>query len=120
MSNPKEGRDYEIIPDDINYDPQQVLCAIKLLRKPYRDIIVRLGVLKFNPPDNTKFIHATFEFELVSGPSGTNENKLRSDRNFNQLLGDIMMNILDDQLKAQEEYGNSSIRDSDFEIVEED
>ena len=120
MGDPIEGRDYQLIDDDPNVDVYQTCNIIRILRKPWKDIVVRIGTLKFSGPDESEdFIRAKFDFELVSAPRGVTENDLHTNRKFNQFLGSILEVILIEQLKVQEDNGYHSLRDSDIEIVEE-
>lgn len=116
--NRREGVDYEIIPDW--HDEAGKDDCVRFLQDPYTDIVVRYGQIKFGPeenPDGT--LTAKFDYEIVQKPSSVSENILRDDRKFNQILGEVMISILELHFGMEPNVRELEIRDVDSSAFED-
>lgn len=114
-----ENVDYALIADEPFED--RLFDAVKVLVAPYKDITVRIGMLKFSDTENKDgTLSVGFDFEVISAPPGVKSDELDEDRTFGRLLGDILINILEDQLGEKEpDAGEFTVRDADPEVVED-
>lgn len=108
-----EGLDFVLLPETTEDDPEQKFNKIQILLWPYRDIVVRVGSLRFSQtPNEDGSVNVNFDWEPVSLPDGLKEETLREDREFNVVLGETLMTLLEMQLDEQEPNGESADRDT--------
>jgi hypothetical protein len=99
----RQGREFTTVPDPMA-EGDKLFEAIKILKRPYAGVVVRVGMLKFKDHENSDgTLTASFDFEVVSAPDDIDHAALHDDPKFNKILGDSIMAILEEQLGAVDE-----------------
>lgn len=111
MNNPVENEDYIVIEH-----PQKNVqwSCVKLLKKPYENVIIQFGRLKFSEKENDDgSLDASFEREIID--TANVSSKVLETEKFNNMLGDILIDILQNYLNEREVDEIQPVGDDDTE-----
>ena len=101
--------DYKVITDDPSEKDKH--AKIMLLRDPYKDVIISFGKLSFADQENDDgSLNAEFNYDVIEA-KGTTKEELEKDPNFNNFLGDILIDILQNYLEEKDEIDQTGNND---------
>lgn len=84
-----EGRDYFLIENDLHSDH----FSIQLAMKQYADVVYRYGTVRITEEDGRARL--SFQYNIDSVPDNLCKESLEADEKFTNLLGDVLVNILE-------------------------
>lgn len=119
MREVQEGITYNIISD--HPDVKDDWAIVEILEPPYENILIKFGEISFGSVGADEMLECSFNYELIKSAKHT-EPELGSDVEFNNLLGDIAINIisnnLDTAFKDKDEDGTdiNENRAENFEV----
>jgi hypothetical protein len=109
MKKLTEGIDYSyIVPSD-----KETTVHLKILNGIFKDTVYQYGKVKFDEDKETGDIYLRFVYNIVETP--LNAEELEKDLNFKNKIGDILVNIMEQNQGIQDEIGDSYIEESDQE-----
>ena len=94
-----EGVDYVIGNHPKIKDPNW--SAVTILKEGYNGIVVQFGKLGFGQAHDDGTLDCSFDYDIIE-LAGHDLMKLSADKKFSNLLGDVVMNILWEDLKSEE------------------
>lgn len=88
--------------------------SIKLLEGPYRDVIYTYGHVTVQEDVENDLARLKFKYRIEEVPPPLSKEEIEADSQFNDYIGDILAEILEDQAAK---IGNAGHTDTDTEIV---
>lgn len=107
---PLEGEDFVFVDQGGDLGPNP---CIKILKEPYKDIVVKYGIIRIVPEEPPRMEYNYAFIDLA----GHDKEKLNKNQYFHKLLGDIIVEV---QLEALEEWKekNHENRNDPTEIID--
>ena len=100
------------------------LDAIKLLEEPYSGIIFTYGKVSFDVDEPTDHLKIKFEYDILFDPaeSPNNERKGLNHKDFEQYIGDILQELLHQEIEKNNVTYTGGIDDENRtgDIIESD
>ena len=84
---------------------------VRIVQGKYKNIIYRYGTVRFGDQENDNgMLSCKFDYEILENP-----NNVEKEQDFDLLLGDIMVDILDKQITTGFHMGGVSLSGTSFQ-----
>ena len=90
---------------------EEAQTLVRIVQGKYKNIIYKYGTVRFGDQENDNgMLSCKFDYEILENP-----NNVEKEQDFDLLLGDIMVDILDKQITTGFHMGGVSLSGTSFQ-----